>query len=262
MKHFIYLLSVVFFLTSCKNKNDLKFNENTKFNASLGNITDFKTINFPSKDGLSITADLYLIKEPKDIILLCHQAGFSRGEYIETAKRLNKMGYSCLAIDQRSGKGVNGVVNQTAELAIKKGVESSSYLDAKPDIEAAIDYAYKMNNSKAVIIVGSSYSASLSLLLATSSDKIKAVAAFSPGEYLKGVSVSKAIVSLDKPIFVTSSKKEINEVVGLLDRIVVKNITHFKPKTASIHGSRGLWKSTESNGNCWSSFEGWLKSLK
>ena len=119
-----------------------------------------------------------------------------------------------------------------------------------------------MNNSKPIIIVGSSYSASLSLLLATSNDKIKAVAAFSPGEYLKGINVSKSIVTLDKPIFVTSSKKEINKVVELLDRIVVKNITHFKPKTASIHGSRGLWKSIESSSNCWNSFEGWLKSLK
>ena len=127
MKYFISLLLVVFFLASCKNKNDLKFNEDTKFNALFGNITDFKTINFPSKDGLSITADLYLIKEAKDIILLCHQAGFSRGEYVETAKRLNKLGYSCLAIDQRSGKVVNGIVNQTAKLAIEKGVEKSNY---------------------------------------------------------------------------------------------------------------------------------------
>jgi len=61
---------------------------------------------------------------------------------------------------------------------------------------------------------------------------------------------------------VASSKKEINKVVELLDRIVVKNITRFKPKIASIHGSRVLWKNIESSRNCWNSFDGWLKSLK
>ena len=53
---YIFIISV--FLANCKNKNDLKFNEDTKFNALFSNITDFKTINFLSKDGLSITADL------------------------------------------------------------------------------------------------------------------------------------------------------------------------------------------------------------
>ena len=64
-------------------------------------ISAQKTKTFPSKDGITITADLYEIDSASPVILLCHQAGYSRGEYIESAKRLNKFGFNCLAIDQR-----------------------------------------------------------------------------------------------------------------------------------------------------------------
>ena len=56
-----------------------------------------QTVVFQSKDGLEITADLYQVENPKLTILLCHQAGYSRGEYINTAKKINALGYSCMA---------------------------------------------------------------------------------------------------------------------------------------------------------------------
>src|SRR5262245_54570689 len=64
-------------------------------------------ITFPSKDGLPVTADLYHVNDSLPVILLCHQARFSRGEYREAAVKLNKFGFNCLAIDQRSGQEVN-----------------------------------------------------------------------------------------------------------------------------------------------------------
>jgi len=71
---------------------------------------NFKTITFPSHEGVTITADLYITNEDKNIpfIVLFHQAGFSRGEYREIAPKLNKLGFNCMAIDQRSGDGVIG----------------------------------------------------------------------------------------------------------------------------------------------------------
>ena len=231
------------------------------FEAVRGNLTDFRTLTFPSKDGLLITADLYLIKQPKDFILLCHQAGYSRGEYIETAKKLNAIGYSCVAIDQRSGKIANNVINETAKRAKEKGL-SQTYLDAKQDIESAIDYVYRLNNSKSIVIVGSSYSASLSLYLAAKNAKIKAVAAFSPGEYLKGINLTNYIDKLAKPVFVTSSKKEIPQVAGIISKVVSKTVIQFKATEKGIHGSRMLWKNTRGNQACWKSFEGFLKSVE
>ena len=111
-------------------------------------------IEFNSLDGLTITADLYEVENPTMMILLCHQAGYSRGEYINTALQLNALGYSCMAIDQRSGQGVNGVENETKMRAEVKGLETR-YLDAHQDIEAAINFLFDKNNKQPIVIVGS-----------------------------------------------------------------------------------------------------------
>lgn len=219
-----------------------------------------KTITFPSKDGLTITADLYSTLNAKDLIVLCHQAGFSRGEYINTALKLQKMRYSALAIDQRSGNKANEIINETHLEAKHKGLPTS-YLDAKQDIEAAVDYAYKLNNNKPIILVGSSYSSSLVLLIATTNKKVKAVASFSPGEYLKGINLAKSISSLNKPTFVTSSNSEVNQTAEVVKFITPKYVTHFKPKVKGIHGSRALWESTQGNEDYWKAFKTFLKGI-
>lgn len=202
----------------------------------------FETINFKSKDGLFITADYYPVKQHKGFILLCHRSHFHRGEYREIAPKLAKLGFSCLAIDQRSGMNVLGLINETKTLAKEQGL-STGYLDAKQDIEAAIEYGYKKNNNNPIIIIGSSYSASLALLISTETNKIKAIVAFSPGEYLKKIKLAEKIKSIDKPIFVTSTKKEIKDVSELVRFVDTNYITHFKPTVEGFHGARALWKS-------------------
>lgn len=260
----VFIFIYIFY--SCKQTNHSKSIQDSvikkvEFNPRIGNITDFNTITFPSKDGLLITADLYLIKKPKSFILLSHQAGLSRGEYISTAKTLNKMGYSCMAIDQRSGKIANNIINETAKRALEKGLKTD-YLSAKPDILAAINFLYKLNNDNPIILVGSSYSASLSLILSVNNDKVKAVAAFSPGEYFEGINVKDKIKNLTIPIFITSSKKEIVQVEGLLNKVISNSVRQFKPTKEGIHGSRMLWKTTSGHNECWKSFTSFLDSLK
>src|SRR5690349_9118104 len=77
----------------------------------------YKTFIMPAPDGLTITADLYEADSTAPVILLCHQAGYSRGEFLETGKRLMKFGFTCLAIDLRSGKECNAIPNETARAA-------------------------------------------------------------------------------------------------------------------------------------------------
>ncbi|MCF6213265.1 MAG: alpha/beta hydrolase [Flavobacteriaceae bacterium] len=220
-----------------------------------------KTLCFPSKDGLPITADIYNTLNAKDFIVLCHQAGFSRGEYINTAKRLQAMGFSALAIDQRSGNKANNILNETHAEAEHRGL-STTYMDAKQDVEAAIDYAYKLNNNKSIVLVGSSYSASLALLVASTNNKVKAVAAFSPGEYLKGVVLAESIKALQKPCFVTSSKSEIKQTTDLVKLVGKKFVTQYKPNVKGIHGSRALWNSTAGTTEYWKAFSGFLSQIK
>ncbi len=216
-----------------------------------------KTIQFPSKDGLDITADVYLVGERPISVLLCHQAGFSRGEYTDTALELNALGYSVMAMDQRSGKIANAVVNETARQAKLKNLPTT-YLDARQDIEAAIDYVHSNNGKLPILLVGSSYSASLELLIGNTNDKIKKVAAFSPGEYFKGMNIQDAIKDYDKPVFVTSSKSETPALETLVGKIKPEVLTHHKPVEKGIHGSRALWKTTIGVESYWEAFKDFL----
>jgi len=156
MKKLIYIFSCLL-LVSCtvKEKKPTGVIEKTTQSASKKetvnepNIFVVKTL-FPSKDGLPISADIYEVNGQKPTVLLCHQAGFSRGEYKDTAIKLAHLGYSSLAIDQRSGKVANEITNETAQRAKDKGLPTN-YLDARQDIEAAIDYVYKMNGNQPII---------------------------------------------------------------------------------------------------------------
>ena len=257
------LIFSVLILFSCKKQSTNKTSV-----VSSNNIIEEKnqpiekeTITFPSKDSLPITADIYKIKETPITILLCHQAGYSRGEYKDSAIELNKLGYSVMAIDQRSGNTVNNIDNQTAIAAKIKGL-GLTYLDAKQDIEAAIDYIYEQNGGRKILLVGSSYSSSLALLIGENNSKIKAVAAFSPGEYFKNIDINKTISTTKKPVFVTSSQSESAAVTILVNKINPFFITHFIPKVKGIHGSRALWKTTEGNETYWTAFRSFLSSLK
>ena len=78
-----------------------------------------ETITFPSNDGLEISADVYIADPNKDtaFIVLFHQAGWSRGEYLEIAPKLNALGFNVMAVDQRSGGAINDVNNESTQRA-------------------------------------------------------------------------------------------------------------------------------------------------
>ena len=149
--------------------------------------TNFKgeTVSFKSNDGVKVTADLYMTsKTDAPFIILYHQAGYSRGEYREIAPKLNELGFNCLAVDQRSGKEVNGVINQT-NIEAKKLNKTTEYVDAIPDLEAAFLYVKHGIKPSKIIIWGSSYSAAIVFFLGNTHYNINGILAFSPGEYFK-----------------------------------------------------------------------------
>ena len=95
-----------------------------------GKALAYETISFKSKDGVEIAADLYMTHpDTVPFIVLFHQAGSSRGEYLDIAPQLNQLGFNCLAVDLRSGKESNGIVNLTNEHA-RSAMKETSYLDA------------------------------------------------------------------------------------------------------------------------------------
>lgn len=256
MKYIIRLFIVTLLISSCnETKNKSK---GVALNVEHIEAKNTKTtIKFPSKDGLSITADVYAVDNNPISILLCHQAGYSRGEYKDTAIKLNNLGYSVMAIDQRSGNSANNIKNETNKAAKAKNLPTG-FLDARQDIEAAIDYIYAKNNNQPFLLVGSSYSASLSLLIANKNDKIKSVAVFSPGEYFDGINIQQQIKTISKPVFVTASNSETSALKILVSEVDSKYLTHYKPEEKGIHGSRALWESTSGTDGYWSAFKTFL----
>ena len=222
--------------------------------------TIIRTVSFPSLDKLDVTADLYYIGDDHPLIILCHQARFSRGEYIESAKKFNELGYNCMAIDQRSGNEINNVINKTAYLAEKKGLKQD-YLSAEQDIIAAINYASSINLDD-IILLGSSYSASLVLKIASVNKKVRAVMSFSPGEYFGAqLNLQTSIQSLDVPCFITSSRKEFSSIKVLTSKLNTSKITLFLPNEEGKHGSKALWSSYKHNEEYWCAIKKFLKEL-
>ena len=208
-------------------------------------VAGVETFTFPSADNLPITADYYPVKNQNAaMLILCHQAGWSRGEYSETAGWFNQMGFQVLAIDQRSGGEVNQVSNQTHARAVKKGL-ATGYLDAKQDIEAAVRYAQKTYKPKATILVGSSYSAALVVrILAEGKFSLKAGLAFSPGEYFSDKTYLTSVCSqIGIPLLITSARNEDSYWKGFAAKVPSQHLTTFLPNVKGDHGSRALWSS-------------------
>ena len=216
-------------------------------------------VTFPSSDGLEITAD-YEKAGGDTTIVLFHQAGSSRGEYETIAPRLNKLGYNTLSVDLRSGDAFAGVKNETAARGAAAG-KGSSFLDAKPDMLAAISYANKLSSTNKVVIWGSSYSAALSLVIAGEGKaKISGALAFSPGEYLSGVSVESAARTISVPTYMSSARSEVRQWQPFLKAASNIKAVGFEPQGGGRHGSSALIEGRSPNAEeYWQSVEAFLK---
>ena len=219
-------------------------------------------VTFKAPDGLTITANDYEVDESYPYILLFHQARSSKGEYKDISIKLLKLGYNCLAVDLRSGDNSNYVQNETAAEAKEKGLPNE-FLDAEQDIRAAIDWAYNKTN-KPVILFGSSYSASLCLKIAKNNAKIKAVVAFSPGEYFKpDITMSEELKGYLKPTFVASSQPEKKYIDEMFLSVPDETKTVFQPQEGEgVHGAKALWKDSNSSKEYWLALLLFFKELE
>ncbi len=226
------------------------------------NIQAQVKVSFVSSDHLEITANLYLKDPNLPFIILCHQENSSRGEFQEIADRLLKLDYNCLAIDLRSGESMNYIKNETAERARNQNIPHS-LLDDRKDIDAAVIYVKKFNRH-AVVLFGSSFSASLCLVIARNNPDIKSVIAFSPGEYFRPELVVKdAINGLNIPIFVSTTNLEYEYISEMLSGIAENMKTIYRPvKSQGIHGANALWQTSETSNECWLELLLFFKKIK
>jgi dienelactone hydrolase len=198
--------------------------------------TNATSISFKAKDGVVVHGSYYRATHPRALILLFHQAGSSKDEYATIAPRLVDAGYSALAIDQRSGGDLFGPNETAAGLGRK-----ADYLEAKQDLEAAL--AWGQAQKLPVMLWGSSYSSSLIFLVAAAHPDVKAVLAFSPGEYFDNKSMVRDAAShVTAAIYVTSAStdEEIESARGILAASPSSLKQQYIPRTGGVHGSSTL----------------------
>jgi dienelactone hydrolase len=218
----------------------------------VSSISIAETVQFKATDGVLITAETGG-KARGPVIILFHMAGASRGEYRDIAPRLHTLGYRTLAVDQRSGGGFNGVRNETVA-----GVgRSAGYAAAIPDLKAAGIYARHVMKAKRVGVIGSSYSASLVLIVAgNDAGFADAVMSFSPGEYFSdGRHVRTAATKIKAPVFLTAARGEIGQITPIA-KVITSPVTVFKPKGSGRHGATAL--ATKSKAEYWAALEAFL----
>ena len=222
-----------------------------------------ENVEFPSKDGLIISAELYEVNPEKPVILLFHQGGYNKYEYADIAPRLNNMGFNAVAIDQRSGGSFADKHNETYNRAVENGIENIEFADAAQDIEAAIDYfadAYQQQ----VIVWGSSYSSGLVLHSAAQNKNVKAVISFSPGDYFgeELPSLKSVLPKIEQPFFVTSSNEEAGQLKELLHNVDQNNLQlQFIPESDGFHGSRALWIDQDGADEYWNAITAFLNEI-
>ncbi len=174
----------------------------------------------------------------RKIILLFHQAASNRHEYDPIIPHLLAAGFDTLAIDQRSGGERWGHANKTVD----SGWGSTTYPEAYPDLQGALNWAVKQGYSK-IVSIGSSYSASLNIVLAADNpDKLTAIASFSPGEYLVDKDrVKTAAAKVTIPFYVTAgaSAKEQALVDVVLSHARGKGIERHRA-AQGVHGASTL----------------------
>lgn len=241
-KVFYLIITVAAFFVACTHKNNKGAMETLAKSLEKG---ESGILTFDAADGVLVTADYYPNKDATQLIVLLHQADFSRGAYRIIAPRLVDSGFACLAVDLRGGKIANEVYNETQKSAESLGL-STEYIEALKDIAATTAYLLD-NNTKEIILWGSSYSASLALMHAAKESSVSKVVAFSPGEYLSNQNtVRNTIANLDKPVFLTGGSAEFDLVVQpIINGLPKAQITQWKPTGRSDHGSKTLWQAGE-----------------
>jgi pimeloyl-ACP methyl ester carboxylesterase len=172
-------------------------------------------------------------------------------------------GFSALAIDARHGGGMWGHENETVARLGKE----AGYLEALPDLEAALAWAQKENASRKVVVWGSSYSSCLVFVLAAKHPgEIAGLLSFSPAEYFQNnkTLVHDAAAKVNIPVFITSAKDaEEEEAARSIYEAVAdrKDRVLFVPKAGGVHGSSTLRADRNAEGaeENWAAVLGFLK---
>ncbi|MDH5804667.1 MAG: lysophospholipase [Gemmatimonadota bacterium] len=200
-------------------------------------------VSFFAHDSVEITAHLYESDEerPTPVVLAFHQAGYNgRGEYGPIAERLNREGFTVLAVDMRSGGEAFGYDNVT----VSGRGESTEYCAAEGDIGAAIEFVEQRFPRRRFVLWGSSFSGALVLRVASHRpDGLAGVLVFSPasGGPMVECSGDQVSSSIEAPVQVFRPVVEMEVESVAVQAELFKQLGHsFYVADPARHGSSML----------------------
>lgn len=261
--NFIFYIIVLNILYNCSTSASVADNTSVQI-LNIKHHT-YQTVSFPASDGLRVYADFYSGHSKRSpLIILYHQAGFSKGEFRNIAPRLVDLGFNVLAVDLRSGDMVNQVTNLTKKEALKQG-KSTAFQDVIPDLEASFDYAKNHIKSRKIIYWGSSYSASLGFYMAAKYPKdYKALIAYSPGDYFKieNKTISEFAKDVQIPVYTSSARNEEAAWKPIYESVTSKKQFYIPARTTGHHGTMALSSFYDDSEENWQAIIPFLKTLR
>ena len=218
------------------------------------------TVEYYSEDSLLITADLYIQSDTLPYLILMHEQGSSRGEFIPIIERFQKMNYNCLVPDLRNGGNSNFVANETAK---RSRNYASNVEGIEGDILASIHYAASISTAP-VLLLGAGANGSLALKAAMEMDTVKAAIALSPGEFfLNQFLMQDTLAALKKPVLATSTKLEFPYTEAMLSNVDEKYKELFVPENdEGRRGTEALLMDNPSHGEYWLAILLFFKELQ
>ncbi len=219
----------------------------------------------PSDDGWRCVATLTPGDDPTVGVVLVHQLGSTRREWAPLVERLQRgRAVTTLAVDLR-GHGASTLGPRNEHVAWTSfGTDTRRWRDASLDVLAAVQYL-RTSGATRVVVVGSSFGATASLLAATAQPPerapIDALAMLSPGEAYRGVDARDAMETYlrsGRPLWALAGEGDgpSAAAVRALLPVALPHVTRRVIEGASEHGvalgNRGP--------DGWNDLDGWIRA--
>ena len=226
-KIIIGVLILFLFISGCTTQNNLneiqdqetetQGNENENIRDDvMEQVNEPEKVDFKTEDGFTISANLWRGK--KEAVLLIHMLNSKKESYNIFAEKLNKAGFTVLALDMR-GHGESLEQN-----GLRKNWEQFSDQDFRDmilDQKAANEFLIK-EGFQLKTVVGASIGANNALNYAATDSGVQNVILLSPGLEYRGVKTEESaktvkartiIVASEEDAYAYGSSKALNEIL-------------------------------------------------
>lgn len=208
---------------------------------------------FASKDGAALSGDLYLARPDAPAVLLVHRLHGDRSELSPLAERLARAEkrYTVLSFDLR-GHGDSKAPEKDKAQQPRRFVA---------DVEAAMAHVSERAESPVprLVLVGSSFGATLVSLVASQEPKVSALALISPGGAIEGVDLYTPYAAVrERPTFLAGAEDDnvTRDPLAALAKMA-KRGTH-KTFGGKAHSAGHL---AAAHASLWEELERWLVSV-